>query len=189
VGQTLEIGELVQYIHQIQSRFERGVTEGILATSEHVKGEALKNARKNFTGRNGRTQTGTLMNHIYSRLIKAKKYPDIGLGVKGIPYGAIHEFGTDGLPKKGIVPIKAKYLWIPNQKVLNKKMSPREFVDLMRSNKDYYINPSRTAAMYKNTPFFFLNKGPVKIPPRPYLTPAMLSGLTKLTDYIKQFTR
>lgn len=190
MARVYEIMELANYIRGLSDVTEKATVKALLATSVFVRAEGVKNASKTFTGRNDRTLTGTLMNNIFSGLEAGDgHFPDVFLGVRGIPYGAIHEFGSKGLPGGKIKPVKAQKLWIPNRKAAG-NMTPRQFMDAMKSNpKAYYFGPKMVGmrtATGTVTPLFF-RVDSVTIPERPYLRPAMEVGAERFGVYMERF--
>jgi hypothetical protein len=111
-------------------------------------------------------------------------------GSRGLPYAAIHEFGSRGLPGGVIRPVSAKFLWIKNWEVppAFRRLTPSEFYRRMKNFPDVYsISESTTGARtawYRGSsirgkeryekwiPLFFLVKR-VRMPERPYVRPAI----------------
>jgi phage gpG-like protein len=119
--------------------------------------------------------------------------------VRGIPYGAIHEFGGTITAKK------AKHLWVKvDHKGKFKRLTPREFFELRRKEqtrarakttgrgggrrgKRYDIFRSKKGNLIaaeidqlksgnKIRPLFVLKKS-VNIPARPYIQPAIAAAV------------
>jgi phage gpG-like protein len=172
---VLDMQELVAFIREMPKGIDRAATLAQLAVIQDAELRAKKNAQANFIGRNGRRLSGALMNSIYSGFEKSSnsRYPVAFIGVRNIPYGAIHEFGGTITPKK------AKNLWIPKQPNAG-RMTPREFMNLRRANPSQYFLNDKVAGRWIGAqarsrqliPLFFLTKKSV-IPERPYLRPAM----------------
>jgi len=196
------ITELVAYLKQTRNLFVKGYGLALIEMTQNVEGLAKRNVTQQFTGRNGRTLTGRLLNSVFSGFEKQGSGLPIGfVGVRGIPYGAIHEYGGVITPKK------AKNLWLKNHRAPAKfkRLTPREFVERMQKNsanrthgqETYNIIPGKngpTAVVQKNfktadsglsaksldnkiIPLFFLRKK-VTIPERPYLRPAIKEGVS-----------
>ena len=190
------ITELVSYLQQTRNLFIKGYGLALIEMTQDVEKRAKQNATNQFKGRNGYTLTGRLLNSIFSGFEKRGKGLPIGfVGVRGIPYGAIHEFGGVITPKK------AKNLWVKNYHAPKKfkRMTPTEFIDKMKSNPTSDLKGGREtfsiitskdkktkiAALVQNyvtrpdkvTALFFLRQK-VTIPKRPYLSPAIVDGVT-----------
>jgi phage gpG-like protein len=175
--------ELVKHVGEIKDKIQVAKVKAFIATMQLAESFAKRNSTQQFTGRNNRTLTGNLLNNIYvSYKIQGDKM--IGeLGVKTIPYGAIHEFG-------GIIePKKAKKLWIP-QYANAKKMTPTEFMNLKKSNsREYFLNDKvagRKIGERSIIPYFYL-VDQVKIPERPYLRPALQEASLHYDEYLAKF--
>src|SRR4051812_5249935 len=98
-GKYADISEAIRYIKSLGSTVEQGTVKAILATSVAAEGFAKRNSTRQFTGRNDKTLGGALLNNIFSGIEDGNgRYPDIFVGVRTIPYAAIHEFGSGGLP-------------------------------------------------------------------------------------------
>lgn len=205
------ISELQAYLKQTRSNLVKGYGLALIQTTQEIEGLAKRNVTQQFTGRNKRTLTGRLLNSVFSGFEKkANGLPTAFVGVRGIPYGAIHEFGGVITPKK------AKNLWLKNHDVPSKykRMTPREFVEnmkksgkgLSRGQESFSIIPTKKggliAVVQKNfitgdsglsakslqnkvIPLFFLRKK-VTIPKRPYLTPAIKQGVKKMPKNINR---
>ena len=134
MAKTQNIRGLVNYIKTTKSAVFRGFSLAFLQAIEGARGEAIKNAKKNFTGRMGRKLSGRLINSIFAEVdVPSKgsdKVPSGSLGTRGIPYGAIHEFGG------GIDPVNAKHLWVKvNHKGKFKRLTPTEFFELRKKEQ------------------------------------------------------
>jgi phage gpG-like protein len=167
---------MVEFIKTTESSVKRAAAKAQLRTGLAAQRRAKMNAKRQFIGRHGRRLSGQLLNAIYTEIQGTKDIPDVVLGVRNIPYGAIHEFGSEGLPGGVIRPVNARKLWIPNHRRVG-KMTPREFIQQLRRNpRDYMLTPKIAGKRTKSgkvTPLFYL-KDKVKIPARPYLTPAVM---------------
>lgn len=169
------LSELFEYVKTLGEVSERAATLAVIETGQYAHVEAINNARKQFTGRNGRTLSGALQNSIYAEyeIPPGEKIPELHLGTKGIPYGRIHELGGE------IKPVKAEKLWIPNYKYAG-RMTPKEFMNLRKQNPKQYtltpdiagivVNPEDSNSDIKP---LFMRVDHVTMPARPYLTPAM----------------
>lgn len=184
------IDELAVFIRNLGKGIDQAIFKALLATSVAAKAAAVGNASKNFTGRWGYTQGGQLQNSIFSELDDGQgRYPDVVLGTRGIPYGRLQEEGSDGLPGGVIVPQKAKHLWLPNYSKAG-KMTPREFVQLMKAQPRNYFIKGKVAGRKDArsfTPLFFL-KDSVHVPGRPYLRPAMELAFNKFSSYMDKYS-
>lgn len=193
------IFELAEYLKGIRSATEKAAAIAQLKMSVEIEKEAKDNFRKQFghTG-SGYVLTGAMLNAIYSDLdFRAKgKIPDIIAGTRGIPYGAVHEFGGKIKPKN------ANHLWVKNYSHgigRFKRMTPREFMEAKRDqprNFRIFRNPNTgkliaayveklrdvkmktTDAASKVVTLFSL-KDEVTIPERPYIRPAVKKVLTR----------
>ena len=189
--------ELVDYVRSAKTAVEKAALITQLRMSVEIEKEAKDNFRKKFghTG-SGYILTGAMLNAIYSDLdFRSKgKLPDIIAGTRGIPYGAIHEFGGTIKPKN------ANHLWVKNYSHgINrfKRMTPTEFMDAKKSqprNFKIFRNPRtgkliaayvegirrkiQTTQTSKVVTLFSL-KDEVKIPERPYIRPAVNKVLTR----------
>lgn len=191
-----DLQDVVRYIKNLDPTIEKATMKALLATSVAAEGFAKQNSKKEFTGRNDRTLGGTLMNNIYSGLETGDgHYPDIFVGVRTIPYGAIHEYGSGGLPGGVITPQKAHKLWIP-QYAQSKKMTPREFIsNMIRNPKMYHLFPKLAAravgpqvpgSKQRWVPLFYLVDR-VRIPERAYIRPALQSAMAVFPDYMEKY--
>jgi len=189
-----QISEIVDFIKSTASAWDRIISKTLLATMLRAELEAKKNAKRQFIGRNDRRLTGTLLNSIYSSVYRDSDGDIIGqLGVKNIPYGAIHEFGSSGLPGGVIKPVNAKKLWIPQHRFAG-RMTPREFIRLKQRYPERFFLSDKVAGEWVNpkakvkrlTPLFFLTDQ-VKMPERPYLRPALAVALNFFPGYLSQF--
>lgn len=188
---VLDMQELVAFIRGMPKGLDRAITLTQTAVIKDAELRAKQNAQKTFKGLNGRRLSGTLMNSIYSGFEKASgdRYPVGFIGVRNIPYGAIHEFGGTITPKK------AKNLWIPQYKNAG-RMTPREFMSLREANPQLYGFNGRAAGKWLGTdketrqftPFFFLAKKAV-IPERPYLRPALEVAAERFPDRFAHFMK
>jgi phage gpG-like protein len=178
-----DIADLARYITSLGTTVERATLKALLATSVSAEGDAKKNSTREFTGRGGRTLGGSLLNNIFGGLEAGQgRFPDIFVGVRTVPYGAIHEFGGT------IKPVKAKKLWLPVY-ANAKKMTPREFITLMKADPAHYHLFAGMAAEREGdawTPLFYL-RDQVTIPERPYLRPALASAVEKFPAYLEKY--
>lgn len=190
---VLDIRQIVDYIKNMESGVRKAITKAHVAMM--LKAEALSkgNAQRQFIGRNDRRLSGALMNSIYSGFEQAEGYPVGFIGVRNVPYGAVHEFGTDGLPGGVIKPVKAKKLWIPQYKTIG-KMTPREFIRMKMQNPNMFFLNDKVAGKWENPkskakrliPMFFL-VDKVRIPARPYIRPAIEASLEFFPGYLEKF--
>jgi len=190
---VLDIREIVDYIKGMESGIRRAITKAHVATMLKAEAFAKSNAQRQFIGRNDRRLSGALMNSIYSGFEKEAGYPVGFVGVRNVPYGAVQEFGTEGLPGGVIKPVKAKKLWIPQHKNIG-KMTPREFIKLKMQNPRMFFLNDKVAGQWENPkskakrliPMFFL-VDKVKIPARPYIRPGIESALEFFPGYLEKF--
>lgn len=175
---------MVSYIKTMQRGVDRAEVLATIALARSVEMSAKRNAIKEFTGRNQRKLTGNLLNSIFSGVEKEGGNLNAFVGTRGIPYGAIHEFGGTITPKK------AKNLWIPSRE--NKRMTPREFMNMRRADPSQFFLNSKVAGRVlqkkplRIMPLFFLTKQSV-IPERPYLRPAIEVGMDAYPDVFFNF--
>lgn len=170
-----DIQDMAKFIQDAPDAFQRAIGLAQIVTIQRAQVLAKENAQKNFTGRNNRRLSGALMNNIYSGYKVSSSGIETYLGVANIPYGAIHEYGSAGLPGGVIRPVKAQKLWIP-ARANSGRMTPREFIGLMKAQPDRYFITDKGAfredAPNVFTPLFY-RVDTVKIPARPYLRPAI----------------
>jgi phage gpG-like protein len=186
-----DIQGMVKFIQEVPEAMDKALALAQIVTIQRAQVLARQNAQKNFTGRNGRRLSGALMNNIYSGYEKSSGggVPDAYLGVANIPYGAIHEYGSDGLPGGVIKPVKAQKLWIPARANAG-RMTPREFITLMKAQPSRYFITDKGAFREEGpnvyTPLFY-RVDSVKIPARPYLTPAIEEAYQTFADAFERF--
>ncbi len=190
---ALDIREMVEFIKGMESGVRKAIVKAHVATMLKAESFAKSNAQRQFIGRNDRRLSGALMNSIYSGYEKGDDYPVGFVGVRNVPYGAVHEFGTDGLPGGVIKPVKARKLWIPQYKNTG-KMTPREFIRMKMQNPRMFFLNDEVAGKWENPkskakrliPLFFL-VDKVKIPARPYIRPAIEAALEFFPGYLEKF--
>jgi len=175
---------MVDYIKGMNNAFTRGYSLALLQATIDAERLAKRNATRQFTGRRNRKLSGRLLNSIYSGFTEAGGMPQSFIGTKGIPYGAVHEYGHDG-----IKPVKAQHLWVKmwgGAADKFRRMTPTDFIKEMRNSKAFQIFRSKAGNLlafhvvkisgkkvkYKLTPLFHL-RDEVKIKERPYLRPAI----------------
>jgi hypothetical protein len=194
--------ELLDYVRSSKSRIERAAALAHGKVVLESQADAIRNAKAQFTGRNGRRLSGRLFNAIRAGLETPKNGVLEGyLGVFGIPYGQIHEEGGT------IKPVKANHLWIKNHYVEAKfkRLTPREFVTEMKTRR----NPADKFAILESksgnlTAFnikrvgvgstareifqaLFYLRDDVEMPKRPYLTPAIVTAINKFPAEFARF--
>jgi len=185
-----DINALKEYVVELTDKNEKAQFKAMVACLQLSEAFAKRNITKNFTGRNGRRLSGGLLNSVYVNYKMEGKTMTGQLGVKNIPYGAIHEFGGTITPKN------AKHLWIPRY-VNSKKMTPMEFMALKKGNpRDYFLNDKVAGKVLnknrkkneraKIIPLFML-VDKVQMPARPYLAPAMEDAFDNYGDYYQKF--
>ena len=194
--------ELLEFVQSGPSAFAKSVALAHAKVVANSQVEAIRIAKRQFIGRNGRRLTGRLFNSIRSGIEKVTATRAEGfLGTFGIPYGRIHEEGGK------IEPVRANHLWVKNHMVEPKfqRLTPREFVSEMKARR----NPDEKFAILKSksgklTAFhikrvgvgssarevfqalFFL-RDEVLIPKRPYLAPALVIASNKFPEEFAQF--
>lgn len=187
------IRELGQYIRATRSQVVKAYGLTLAQTTQRAEQLAKQNAKAQFTGRNGRRLSGRLLNSIFSGYdvpTAGLKLPAGFVGVAGIPYGAIHEFGGEIRPKQ------AKALWIKQYKgkaARYKRLTPKEFWDRLRAQRSagrragkrlardrftVRIRGGRLKAVGVETPRgkftpLFIMADKAHMPMRPYVTPAI----------------
>lgn len=176
------IKELSQYLRRTRSAIVRGHAETMLRVTLEAEALAKRNATKVFIGRNGRKLSGRLLNSIFSSFTpfnEGQSLPRGYIGTRGIPYGAIHEFGGQ------IEPVQAKWLWIkqhggPADQF--RRLTPKEFVAKMKAKDRRFkiVGKGTTGkvaifqALKDSDPIkLFALASSVTIPARPYLRPAV----------------
>jgi len=194
-----DIVEIVEYYRNATSAVKKAATKAQVATIVEAHEQALRNQKRQFKGLHGRRLSGQLFNSQYYGFERdGSDIPTSFLGVRNIPYGRIQEYGSGGLPGGVVKPVKAKKLWIPNYKKAG-RMRPREFMSLLFSNPAYYhLFPNMAARWTGNyiaergvrkkqwEPLFYL-KDSVKIPPRPFLTPAVAAAFLNYPDKFAKY--
>lgn len=189
--------EVANYLRGLESPMKRAATKAVIQTTVAAERQAKLNAQAQFRSRNGRVMQGYLMNSIYSGYEQTGSEIPVGyLGVRNIPYGAIHEFGSRDLPGGVIVPKKAKKLWIPQYKYAG-RMTPREFVEKMRADRGMYLLTDKVAAVwsgkYTEKPKkkiwipLFMRVDKVTMPERPYLRPAIEQEVARYGQRFSDF--
>lgn len=180
---ALDIKELPRFIKESGDAVDKAISLAQIVHIQRAQVEARKNAQENFIGRNDRRLSGALMNNIFTGYEREAGNDSVTafIGVKNIPYGAIHEFGGE------IKPVKARKLWIPARANAG-RMTPREFINIMRSDDRYFITPK--GAFREDgagiTPLFY-RVDKVKIPERPYLRPALATAYENFADTFMRF--
>lgn len=185
MAKVLDILELAHFIRNTKDAFTRGYTLALIQTITKAEALAKRNSTQQFKGRWDRKLSGRLLNSIYSGYTMAQGMPQGFVGTKGIPYGAVHEYGHEG-----IKPIKAKHLW---QKLWGgsadkfRRITPTDFVSEMKQEasnfKIFYSKNGNLMAFhvlklmgkpvkFKLTPLFWL-RDVIKMPERPYIRPAI----------------
>ncbi len=191
---VLDIRQLVDFIKNMQSGIRKSILKAQVAVIQKAEVYAKQNAKAQFVGRNDRKLSGALLNGIYSGFeTSTSGDPEGFIGVRNVPYGAIHEFGSEGLPGGVITPQKAKKLWIPQHKNVG-KLTPREFIRLKMQNPGEYYLSDKVAGQWQNPksksrrliPLFFL-VDKVKMPARPYLRPALEVAVQEFPNYFSRF--
>lgn len=173
--------EIVAFMKSLKKISQKARAISMIELIEIARGEALKNARKQFIGRNDRKLSGRLFNSIFGGYKTTANGIEGYIGTKGIPYGGIHEYGGTIKPKN------ARNLWLKNWTGVPKELkriTPTEFFNLMKQDKSrfalfkskagnqiaWYNKKTKTKSQW--IPLFFLKKS-VEIPSRPYLRPAI----------------
>jgi len=177
MARTLTVQEMSAYVLTIASRNQSAMAHALIDTMQQAHKFSLQNYKDQFKGRGGRRLSGRLANSIYVGYPQGEELT-AELGVRDIPYGAIHEFGGD------IAPVNAKYLWIKTEDAWKsgkfKRFTPKEFYAAAKKKSSPYFYKTNgkkgMAAIEKLNgqilPLFWLTQH-VKIPKRPYLTPAI----------------
>lgn len=209
---TKNIRGITNYIKRLHDVYLAAHVKTLVAITFDAQKRTIKTVRQKFTGRGGRRLTGQLMRSINSgfegdfrRVKNVTKLP-MGFISVAVPYAAIHEFGSDGLPSGVITPKRAKNLWI---KLVHsgkfKRITPTEFMKAMnegptkrvfgptktgrqrkpvtedfaiigKKDRKTAIHIMRRGKTRKVTPLFALRKQ-VKIPKRPYVGPSIRAAL------------
>lgn len=145
------IQKLGEFIKKLKMSRIKAHNLALLEIMQIAEKDAIKNVRREFTGRvPGRRLTGRLMNGIFVQHGRepGTSYTVAAIGVRGVPYARIHEYGSQGafgepgLPDGVIKPKKAKNLWLKNFEVPSqfKRMTPRQYVEMMKKQpREYQI--------------------------------------------------
>lgn len=188
---ALDIKDMARIIRESSDATDRALSLAQIVHIQRAQVEARKNAQENFIGRGDRRLSGALMNSIYTGYEQetGNAVPSAFIGVRNIPYGAIHEFGSQGLPGGVIKPTKSKKLWIPARANAG-RMTPREFVNMMKAQPSRYFITDKGAfredAPDVYTPLFY-RVDQVRIPERPYLRPALATSYENFADTFERF--
>jgi phage gpG-like protein len=204
MGKVRPLAQFLTAIKRTQSIAVKAHGLALVATTQDAERFARQHYQRQFPGsspRSGYTKSGRLLNAIYSDYDAANLKSFVG--VKGIPYGAIHEYGGT------IVPKKAKFLWIRSPQINKKggkyrRMTPSEFYQRSKSGgepgKNYVFWKTKAgstiAAVFekigkqkeKFTPLFFLKKK-VQIPARPYIAPGIRQAIPGYSKFYNRFFR
>jgi phage gpG-like protein len=193
MAETRNIREIVKYVRGLQTMRQKAYTVALIETATLARGEAIKIARTQFIGRNGRKLSSQLLDRIFSSIDTdpGKEYPTAYVGTYGIPYGRIHEYGGTIRPKK------AKFLWIKQWEGVPgflRRITPKEFFINMKKMPHvygiidqvaFYFGTKRKVKLRKGETFgqahkrlgefisLFILRKSVKMPERPYLRPAV----------------
>ena len=143
-----EVREIANYLREVHGKMRRATARALVRTATAASNQAKKNARNNFKGSRERPKQGFLVHAIFAGFTiatsKAGKYiAEAMVGVKSRkgnagtkPYGRIHEYGGP------IVPVKAKYLWIPlvgpkssGERGRFKNLTPRDLVGRLKQQE------------------------------------------------------
>lgn len=209
---TNNIRAITNYVKRLRDVYLAAHVRTLIAITLDAQKRTIQTAKLKLTGRGGRRLTGQLMRSITSgfegdfrRVKNVTKLPSGFISV-AVPYAAIHEFGSAGLPGGIIRPKRAKNLWI---KLVHsgkfKRITPTEFIKLMNEGQTHRALKSRKPGGSKRfatedfgivgqkgrqtaihiirrgktekvTPLFALRKK-VKIPKRPYVGPSVKAAL------------
>ena len=188
---TRNINQVVDYIRRSKSAYKRAQLIAMLETLQVAEAEAKGNIIKNFTGRWSRKLSGRMLNAVFTEIDKVEaRTIQGGIGTRGIPYGRIHEYGSDGLPGGVIRHINARHLWMKLWEVPAdlRRMTPTEFFNAKKVQPDVFKllgdpygrrggGDKPGAAVYQYSlgqyiVLFYLLKS-VKIKARQYLRPAV----------------
>ena len=195
-----DIREMVGFVAGMKNAFIKGYGVALIEATVEAERQAKLNATAQFTGRRGRKLSGRLLNAIYSGYDLSGELPSAYVGVKGIPYGRVHEYGSKGLPGGWITAKKAKNLWVKfygGAADKFRRMTPTDYIQAMRQDKAFRIFHSRSGnliafyitklggkpAKFKLTPLFHLRPKDVDgvvIPERPYIRPAVQNAVKML---------
>ncbi len=189
------LNELVKYIRSTKSAIEKAHALSLLQFLSTAEGLAKRNATRQFVGRRGRKLSGRLLNSIFTDVVLpsgGRSLPTGVIGTRGIPYGAIHEFGGT------IRPVKAKWLWIKQwggEADQFRRMTPRQFVGRMKSgDRRFKIlgkgSPGKSAVFQEsndsNPIQLFSLADSVTMPARPFIGPAVKEALKTYSKSMRQ---
>lgn len=174
-----DISELMEAIRGSKSSIDRASKKALVKVTLDAERNAKANSAVQFTGRNGYTSSGFLLNSIYSGFEGNDQNLTGYVGARA-PYARIQEQGGTVVPKK------AKHLWVKNFNVGGavKRMTPSEFMQAKEHDpKHFAIFRAKSGTLVawqlqgrgpyaKATALFFLLDR-VDIPARPYVQPAV----------------
>jgi phage gpG-like protein len=163
------IREFVMLLGTMSAGFDKQLLRFAHGVATDVRREAIRNGQRTFgmTARNNSRgkaiapSRGKLVESIMLAVVG--QLPGVTIGSPTVPYAAIHEFGG------WVKPRNAKYLTIPQDPYFVGKRA-REFdlsVVKTKSGKLFLVQKQTGIFAY------LLRREPVRIPPRPYLRPAM----------------
>lgn len=138
MAKVKKIKSIANYFKRLNDVYLAAHVKTLIAITLDAQKRTIMMAKLKFTGRGGRRLTGQLMRSITSgfegdfrRIKNITKLPSGFISV-AVPYAAIHELGSGGLPGGVIKPKRAKNLWI---KLIHtgkfKRITPTEFFRLM----------------------------------------------------------
>jgi len=183
-----DITKLVEFLKSTKNASLKAYTKTLMAFLSEAEALAKSNATRQFTGRRGRKLSGRLLNSIFTMVRPPSGNNPLPVGIigtRGIPYGAIHEYGSGS---KGITPKRAKHLWVKQwggKADQFRRLTPREFIQLKEQNPSEYkifrSKKNNLIAAYEPAagqvvPLFVLRER-VDIPERPYIRPAVEKAL------------
>lgn len=189
-----DLSELAGYLRSTKDAVFKAHTLSLLKFLSEAEALAKRNVTRNFVGRRGRKLSGRLLNSIFTRVeLRSGSQLPVGIiGTRGIPYGAVHEYGNDNIRPK-----KAKHLWVKQwggKADKFRRMTPREFIAAKEADpRQYSIFPSKKGNLVaawtptdKEVIPLFILRDRVSIPARPYIRPAIEEALNTYPQTMRQ---
>lgn len=127
--------------------------------------------------RQGLIDTGNLLNSIMYEYHQDAQTVGVNVGSFNVPYAAIHEFGGDIRPKK------SKYLTIPLDPRYRRLKASNFNLSVTKRNHKLFLIDEETGQLA-----YYLAKE-VRIPPRPYLRPAVMQNKEYIIDTLRSLIK
>lgn len=107
MAEVRDISEIVLWIREVKDIIQKGTSLGVVEATNLAQNLAKQNVQRNFKGSSKRPKTGNLANSIYMKFHQENNGDISGFIGSNALYARQREFGGT------ILPVKAKYLWIP----------------------------------------------------------------------------